>query len=134
MLFADKKEYEFKISQEASITDLAGTTIINLFELRQETEFVTCRDSNVEVDLLKVKPDTNNKAVNAPAGRRWSKTQARKNSRHCRLRELTTRSLRAAFLCSERNNLEATDNGLVLGRPDSDPRSFKKLSVLIFNC
>jgi HK97 family phage major capsid protein len=32
MLFADKKEYELKISQEASITDVDGTTNINLFE------------------------------------------------------------------------------------------------------
>lgn len=32
MLFADKKEYELKISQEATITDVDGTTPINLFE------------------------------------------------------------------------------------------------------
>ncbi len=32
MLFADKKKYELKISQEASITDTDGTTNINLFE------------------------------------------------------------------------------------------------------
>lgn len=32
MLFADKKEYELKISQEASITDVDGSTNINLFE------------------------------------------------------------------------------------------------------
>lgn len=32
MLFADKKEYELKISQEATITDTDGTTPINLFE------------------------------------------------------------------------------------------------------
>jgi hypothetical protein len=32
MLFADKKEYELKISQEATIKDVDGTTPINLFE------------------------------------------------------------------------------------------------------
>ena len=32
MLFADKKEYELKISQEATITDTDGSTLINLFE------------------------------------------------------------------------------------------------------
>lgn len=32
MLFADKNEYELKISQEATITDVDGSTPINLFE------------------------------------------------------------------------------------------------------
>lgn len=32
MLFADKKQYSFEVSQEATITDTDGSTLINLFE------------------------------------------------------------------------------------------------------